>query len=212
NLVFGRDIQKIFGQVPQVCITMPILVGTDGKNKMSKSLGNYIGINEPPYIMFEKLMRMVDDNIIPYLTLLTDKPNNEIQKIENIIKDNPSTESIIKYKKELAFTIVENFHGLEEAKKALESYGNQTKIGVFKLEIPIGELDENDNISLIRLIMLSGKASSKSEARRLVQQGAVYINNIRIDNTEQLIKADKQITLRIGKSFLAEIQWGNKNE
>lgn len=205
NLTFGRDIQKAYGQEPQICITMPILPGTDGKNKMSKSLGNYIGIDEPPYIMYEKLMRMVDENLVPYFILLTEKPLDEISVIEGKLKNEPSTDFVLQQKKELAFLIVETFHGSEAARQAAAGYGKEEKEGIQTIEIPGVELGENHSISIVRLLMVVGRASSRSEARRLVQQGAVSINNVRIDDVDKNINVNSELRLRVGKSFLTKI-------
>ncbi len=205
NLTFGRDIQKVFGQDPQVCITMPILPGTDGKNKMSKSLGNYIGIDEPPYLMYEKIMRMADDNIVPYFILLTDKPLNEISAIENKLKTQSETGFILEQKKDLAFNIVEFFHNKIAAEKAQESYGKESKEGIRIIKIPNAEISSDKTLSIIRLLQISGKASSRSEARRLIEQGGVSINNVKIKSIENYIKIENEIILKVGKSFICKI-------
>lgn len=202
NLAFGRDIQRAFGQLPQVCITLPILIGTDGKQKMSKSLGNYIGIDEEPYIMYEKLMRMVDENIVPYFTLLTDKPLSEIELIQRNLENNPSTEFLLSMKSDLANCIVREYHGEEAANQARMSYGNSQKYGIKSIEVEKTEVSPEKEISILRLLVLSGRASSKSVARRLVQQGGVYIDDMKIEDADKLILLTKSVVLRIGKTFL----------
>lgn len=205
NLTFGRDIQKAHGQEPQICITMPILPGTDGKNKMSKSLDNYVGIDEPPYTMYEKLMRMVDENLVTYFTLLTEKHLDTISEIEGKLKKEPSTEFVLQLKKELAFLIVETFHGTEAARQAEARYGKEDKEGIQDIEIPKAELSEDNSISLVRLLMIVGKAYSKSEARRLIQQGGVSVNNVKIVDIDKNIIIDGEILLRVGKSFFVKV-------
>ena len=206
NLTFGRDLQRALGQNPQVCLTMPILPGTDGKQKMSKSLGNYVGVNESPYIMFEKLMRMVDENIVPYFLLLTNKPAVEISDIEVKLCKEPSTEYILGQKSALAFSIVSDFHGLEAARLAKDSYGQMDKEGVAVKEIPRVECDEKLSIPVVRLLMVAGRASSKNEARRLIQQGAVTVDNMRIDNLDQRIDIGHEVVMRVGKTYLGRLR------
>ncbi len=205
NLTFGRDLQRYYGQAPQVCITMPILPGTDGINKMSKSLGNYIGIDEPPYIMFEKVMRMVDSNIITYYTLLTDKDISEINNIEKILNISPETEYILEIKKELAYTIVKTYHSENEATIAKENYGKEMKQVTSEYVVPSDELN-NGKVPILKLMTLSGGASSKKSAQRLIQQGGVYINNVRISDTELEVEIKKEVILKIGKTFYTKIK------
>jgi tyrosyl-tRNA synthetase len=205
NLTFGRDIQRVFGQTPQVCITLPILPGTDGKQKMSKSLGNYVGIDEPPYIMYEKLMRMVDENIVPYFTLLTDKPLGEIKDIEKRLAENPSTEFVLSLKSELAHTIVTQFHGELAANQSRAGYGVAGKEGIEDLEIDNSELAEGA-ISVVRLLMLSGRASSKGDARRLIEQGGVYVDNQKVMEVSKSISLSGPMLLRVGRTYLGRVR------
>lgn len=205
NLTFGRDLQRCMNQKPQVCITLPILPGTDGKLKMSKSLGNSIGVSDSPYVMFEKIMRMVDDNIVPYFLLLTDKPTREIEKLRDKLSGDPPTEYILRQKRELASSIVRTFYGPEAAGLAQSSYGRIEKEVVGVHRVPLVECDSSRSIPILRLLVISGRASSNSEARRLIRQGAVSVNNSRIENADQRINVGQETILRIGKTYLSKL-------
>lgn len=183
NLTFGRDLQKFYGQDPQVCITMPILTGTDGTQKMSKSLGNYIGINEPPAIMFDKIMQMTDDNIINYYTLLTDVEMEKVQELKSRFNDNPGTRFIIEAKKNLAREIIAMYHTEYDAQTAFDSYGKINRAG-----LPEVSLKSSSAQTLVDWMVQSMGISSKSEGRRLIRQGAVRINGNKIQ--EDLPKSD----------------------
>jgi tyrosyl-tRNA synthetase len=184
---------------------MPILPGTDGKNKMSKSLGNYIGIDESPYTMFEKIMRMVDENIIPYFILLTDKPLSEISDIERKLKYKSEEVDVKEIKKELAFFIVESLHGSSNAIKAKESYGKEQKEGIREIMFPKTEISSDGLVSIIRLLQIAGRASSRSEARRLIEQGGVSIDNVKVTELDCKIKLMDGLILKVGKSFICKI-------
>lgn len=201
NLTFGRDLQKFYGQEPQICLTMPILTGTDGVQKMSKSLGNYIGIDEPASIMFEKIMRMNDSNIISYFTLLTDIDMNEIQTIEQILTSDPTTEDILAAKKKLAFEIVNIYHGTESASNALNSYGKQLAD-----DIPTRSLKdfatESNLVDLIKDLFL---LKSKGEARTLIVQGAVSIDGNKQINPDFNVLINEGMVIKAGKSKVVKL-------
>ncbi len=194
NLTFGRDLQKFFGQEPQVCITMPILPGTDGVQKMSKSLGNYIGINEPAPIMLEKVMRMNDANIIPWFTLLTDISVDEITEWKSQLAQNPSTEFIRSLKSRLAFEIIAQFHDKDEAEHALDGFGSDDKKNL--PEISLSTVVASDVPEL--MVNLMG-IKSKAEARRLVGQGAVSVNGKKTLALPNLADFQPGDLLKVGK-------------
>lgn len=202
NLTFGRDLQRFYNQEPQVCITMPILTGTDGFQKMSKSLGNYIGIDEPAPIMFEKIMRMNDSNIIPYFILLTDVDLGELSGIEKKLAKNPSTEDILQAKKRLAFEIVKIYHGQEKATSSMDSYGKQlTK------DIPSVSMHDFDlNVNIVELVKDLFSLKSKNEARTLIIQGAVYINGDKHTNPDSVIELFDDMVIKVGKSKMLRIK------
>lgn len=194
NLTFGRDLQKYFGQEPQVCITMPLLLGTDGVQKMSKSLGNYIGINEAPAIMFDKIMQMNDRNIINYFILLTDVDTDEINNIERQLNDNPSTQFIIESKKRLAHSIITMYHSEMEADNAINSYGEINRAGL--PEIPITKLKQ---LNIVELMVSHIGITSNSEARRLIEQGAVKVNGKKVDQSFDIKKLEDNDIIKVGK-------------
>lgn len=194
NLTFARDLQRFYGQSPQVCITMPILRGTDGVQKMSKSLGNYIGINEPVSVMFNKIMQMTDDNIIHYLTLVTDLPIEFIREAEKKLNNQPDTELMINLKKKLAFEVIKTFHGTESAQKAVESYGKVNKEGM-----PEISLEKTKIINIIDIMVGKMGIKSRSQAKRLFRQGAVKINGDKIDDGSFLLDLQPNDVIKVGK-------------
>ncbi|RKY66556.1 MAG: tyrosine--tRNA ligase, partial [Candidatus Latescibacterota bacterium] len=172
NLLVGRDVQREYGQEPQVALMMPLLVGTDGKEKMSKSLGNYIGINEPPEEIYGKTMSIPDFLIYPYFELATDVDSSELAEIKRSLEDpevNP-----MDLKRKLARRLVAMYHGEEAARRAEEAFDKVFRRREVPDEVPEYVLNQ-DRIWIVRLLTSSGLASSNSEARRLIAQGGVYI-------------------------------------
>lgn len=197
NLIVGRDIQRRYNIEPQVAMTMPILVGLDGVQKMSKSLNNYIALKDAPEEMFGKIMSISDELMIRYYVLLSDKPISDIDKVKNG-KIHP-----MDAKKDLAFELVNKFHSYSAAKKALEQFER-----VFtNREIPkdIEEFVFSDNIDIISMLKNIGFASSKSEAKRLVIQGGVYIDNSRINDINYKLSKGEYI-IKVGKRKFAKIK------
>ncbi|HIE52309.1 MAG TPA: tyrosine--tRNA ligase [Armatimonadetes bacterium] len=178
NILMGRELQREFGQEPQVGLFLPLLVGLDGKEKMSKSLGNYIGINEPPPEMYGKIMSLRDEVMPDYYRLCTDVPEGEIEKL---LQGDP-----LRAKKRLAREIVTLYHG-PEAARAAEDYFTRTvqeaelprAEEVPTVYIPPGELKEG-KLWIVKLLCLCGFASTNSEARRLITQGGVRLNGRKI--------------------------------
>ena len=198
NLTFGRDLQRFFGQNPQICLTMPILTGTDGVQKMSKSLGNYIGIDEPPATMFDKIMRMTDDNIVSYMTLLTDIPEKEIEEIAKILNDCPNTLFIINQKKRLAFEIIKTYHSENDAKNQIDNYGKLDKTGL--PEIKVGQFMINEcQVDIVALMKEKLGFSSFSEARRQINQGAVSVNGSKLDSNIFTFQLNEGDVFKCGK-------------
>jgi tyrosyl-tRNA synthetase len=195
NLMFGRDLQKFYGQDPQVCITMPILTGTDGKQKMSKSLGNYIGINEAAPVMFEKIMRMTDANIVSYFTLLTDVAQEKIDIIASKLSDDPDDSFVIQCKKELAWEIVSIYHSAEAADLAQESYGQENKVGLPEISISKAKV-----VQLSEWMVSEMGILSRSQARRLMQQAGVRVNERKIMEDMPIMQLCEGDVVRVGKS------------
>ncbi len=206
NLTFGRELQKSFGQEPQVCLTMPILVGTDGVQKMSKSLGNYIGIDEAAPVMMDKIMQMNDSNIISYFTLLTDVPIEEIDQMKNDLENSPSTAVILRTKKKLTFDIVRQFHGDDAAWKALNDYGKMDKEGLPTFKIDSLKFSNNGQVNIIDLMIQLFDLKSRSECRRLVEPGAVKINNRKITDSETILFMEVGMIIKVGKNRIVKLQ------
>lgn len=197
NLLVGRDIQREYGQEPQVILTMPILPGTDGVEKMSKSLDNYIGISEPPSEIYGKTMSIPDNLIYTYFELVTDVSKTELELIKKQLNDpsvNPRD-----LKRKLARAIVEQYYSKEAA---LEAEENFDKIFVRK-EIPDEvmevEIDKASSSNIISLLRSIGAAPSNSEARRLVDQGGVSINGEKITNVNATLQIPNESILKVGK-------------
>ncbi len=201
NILMGRDLQREFGQEPQVAIFMPILPGLDGVQKMSKSLGNYVGVTEAPNEMFGKLMSIPDNVMMDYFTLATDVPMEEIKEIEAGLaagKLHP-----MDVKKRLGREIVTIYHSAEAAQQAQDEFErvfSEREIPTDIPEIRVAEADMKDGkVWIVKLIAAAGFAPTNSEARRLVQSGAVTIDGEKIsDPTEEIEIADGQV-LKVGK-------------
>lgn len=207
NLLVGRDLQREFGIEPQIVITLPLLEGLDGIEKMSKSLGNYVGIDEPANVMFGKIMSLPDHLMSKYFELLTDVPMEEIRKMEEGIKNN--TVHPLEVKKRLAREIVKMYHTEEEAKEAqreFEAVFSKKEMPKEMRDIVVdSSLLKDGKIWIVRLLELSGFVKSRQEARRLIEQGGVRIDNEKITNTKIDIKVKKGMILRVGKLNFGKI-------
>lgn len=192
NLLVGRDLQRAFGQKPQVCITLPLLVGLDGVRKMSKSYQNYIAIQEEPESMFGKIMSISDDLMWDYYTLLTDYTEEEI---ENFKKNLHPMEA----KKKLAHYIVERFHGKEQADKALEFFLKTFSQREFPEETPIIEVPYGLKRRAYELLFELGIESSKNSARRVVEGGGLRINGKKVEDPNEEIEVKEELRLQVGK-------------
>ncbi len=207
NFMVARDIMRAYGLEPQVAITWPLLVGTDGKQKMSKSLGNYVGITEPPQEMFGKLMSIPDDLIPEYLRLLLDYDPEQIEEIKRKMESGEVNPRDVK--DQMAQEIVAQYHGEEAARRASEEFRRVFSQRQLPSEMPELVLEPEDfkdgKVWIIRLIRKAGFASSNSEARRLVRQGGVSINGQTVtDENAELELAGGEV-LRVGKRRFARI-------
>lgn len=199
NVLMGRNIQKDYGQSPQITLFMPLLEGIDGVEKMSKSLGNYIGVNEDADTMYTKVMKIPDNMIIKYYELCTDVHPDEIAKIKQRFLNGENPRDI---KMELAKEITTLYHSKEEAEKAEENF----KTAFQKQEAPentkeiiIERNTDNFGNSLLDGIMTTGEYKSKGELRRLFEQGAVKINGEKITDIKTITKLESGTILQIGK-------------
>ncbi|MCF6097025.1 tyrosine--tRNA ligase [Thermovorax subterraneus] len=201
NILMGRILQKEYGQEPQVAVLMPILVGIDGKRKMSKSLGNYIGVNDPPDEMYGKVMSIPDEIMLEYYKLATDLEHRELEKIAENLKEGRVNPRDLKMR--LAREIVKLYHGSDEALKAEEKFIRIFQKKDLPDEIPIFEVND-EKIWLPKLITLVGFSSSNSEALRMLKQGAVKINGEKIiDATD--IEIRSPFILQVGKRKFVKV-------
>ena len=195
NLLVGRDLQKDNGQEPQCIITTPLLEGTDGIEKMSKSYGNDIGLQDKPEDMYGKTLSISDDMILKWFTLAADCDSPTV-KTASIKLEDPNVNPM-DVKRELARNVVELFYDKETAEKA-EEYFNTVVVGKgVPDDMPIYKLDSEDLI--VNVIFSSGLLKSKGEARRMIKQGAVKLNDKRIDDIQASIVPDGEQILKIGK-------------
>ncbi len=184
NELIARDLQPLFNQEPQSLIIMPVLVGLDGKEKMGKTSKNYIGLNERPNEMFGKIMSMPDSNILTYFKLLTFPLPQKLEEAERLTASNPQ-----EAKMKLAFEITRLFHGNIKAKKA-QNYFVKTfqKKELPQKDIPTFKINIHDSIKVADLLKQIKIAPSKSEAKRLIKEGAIKINSQKIRDVNYLIK------------------------
>ncbi len=194
NLLVGRTLQREFGERPQVVITLPILEGTDGVQKMSKSLGNYIGITEPPEEVYGKVMSISDELMIRYYTLLTDVDDSYLEEIK-AGRVHPRDA-----KKRLAFELTKRFWGEDKARAAEERFET-----VFVKKALPEEIEEvvvetkEERIWLPRLMTMAGLSKSNSEAARLIEQGGVRVDGTRITERSTEVSTDKPLLVQVGK-------------
>ena len=203
NLLVGRELQRAFDQEPQVCITLPILEGLDGTNKMSKSLDNYVGINEDPDEMFGKIMSISDDLMWRWFELLSFRPINEVNELKKEVKSgmNPRDTKIL-----LAEEIIERFHSKEDAENAKNTFLDRFQKGAKPKDIETFSISLDDDIAIGNLLKESGLVQSTSEAMRLVKQGAVKINDEKIDDPKLSIEKNQELLFQVGKRRFLKIK------
>tara|TARA_B100002052_G_scaffold92779_1_gene85530 strand:+ start:7271 stop:8458 length:1188 start_codon:yes stop_codon:yes gene_type:complete len=180
NLLLARELQQIHNKNPQHCFIMPLLPGTDGIQKMSKSLGNYVGINESPNEIFGKIMSIPDSLISSYYYWLTDIPTQQIEEIEKDLA-NQSTNPI-NFKKNVALEIVSNFYSSEESESAQLFFERTVQEGEIPNDIPEYTLKPNSQNNLSNILVETGICQSSGEAKRLISQGAIKLENSAISS------------------------------
>src|SRR3954465_14456226 len=204
NLLVGRELQRDFGQPPQVVLTMPLLEGTDGVQKMSKSYGNYIGITEAPLEMYGKVMSISDDLMWRYYELLTDMPAKEIDYQKQQVKAGKAHP--MKLKQNLGRLIVTDFHPPEAADKAAEDWSKQfqkdeTPENIEEVSVSVADIAGKDagSIKLDKLVARCGMADSASDAQRKIKQGAVKVDGEVKKEPALALKTPVTLTLRVGR-------------
>ncbi|MEW5891153.1 MAG: tyrosine--tRNA ligase [Pseudomonadota bacterium] len=209
NLLVGRELQKHYGQAPQCILTMPLLEGLDGVNKMSKSYGNYVGINEPPHEIFGKLMSVSDELMWRYYELLSFRSSDEIARLKKEVAEgrNPRDVKVL-----LAQEIVERFHSRRAAEDALadfEARFRQNAIPDDLSEVRIACGDEG--LPIVQVLKQAGLTASTSEAMRMIEQGGVRLDGEKVADRGLVLVAGESVVLQVGKRKFARVVLG-KNE
>ncbi len=200
NFLVGREVQKAFGQEPQVILTVPLLEGTDGKQKMSKSLDNYIGISEPPGEIYGKVMSIPDELVVKYFKLVLYYDEDQLEEVRRQMEENPRDT-----KARLAYEIVKLFYSESEARRAAEEFDRVFREKQLPSEMPEFYVPaEGKNI--VDLLVEIGFAKSKSEGRRLVSQGGVRVDGERVTDIEAIIvPGENGSVLKVGKRRFARL-------
>ncbi|MBI5747834.1 MAG: tyrosine--tRNA ligase, partial [Nitrospinae bacterium] len=204
NLLMGRSMQKTMGMEEQVVIMMPLLEGTDGVQKMSKSLGNYIGITDSPKEIFGKIMSISDELMIRYYELLSDITIDELKGLKDGIKDGSMHPMDVK--KRLAIEIVRRFYSEADAIESQREFERVFSHRELPDDMPVVKLKwEEDEMWLPHIMTTTTIAPSGSEARRLIKQGAVSVNGEKIDDIESKLKGDREYIIKVGKKRFVKI-------
>ena len=202
NLLVGRDLQREYKQAPQVIITLPLLEGTDGIEKMSKSYGNDIGLTDTPEDMYGKSMSISDEMIEKYFILAADANVVTVSRVKKQLSD--SSQNPRDIKRELARAIVELYHGGDAAKEAEQHFDRV----IVNKDIP-NEMDEvelSDDTQLIEVISNEGLTNSKGEARRLIKQGAIRIDDKKITDMNYILLKGKEVVIKVGKRRFIKVK------
>ncbi len=197
NLLVGRELQKQYGQEPQCILTMPLLEGLDGKEKMSKSLGNYVGISEPPREMFGKLMSISDELMWRYIALLSFEPEQEIEKWK---REKPRD-----VKARFAKEIVARFHDRKAADEAEAEFEQRFRHGVLPEDMPEARISLDGETSFAQLLKLAGLVESTSEANRLIEQGGVKVDGERLSDRSLKVQRGRSYVIQVGKRKFARV-------
>ena len=203
NLLVGRQLQQAYGQQPQVVLTMPLLEGLSGGDKMSKSLDNYVGIDEPPDAMFGKLMSISDELMWRYFELLSFRHIDDIADLRTQIDQgrNPKEAKI-----ELARELVSRFHSPAAAEKADQAFNRRFSRGELPEDIPETTKEVGESgLPLANLLQKLNLTASTSEAHRLVKQGAVRLDGEKVSDSRQIMLADQTLIIQVGKRKIARV-------
>jgi tyrosyl-tRNA synthetase len=205
NLLVGRELQKQSGQRPQTVLTMPLLEGLDGVNKMSKSLGNYIGITEPAKEIYGKVMSISDELMLRYYELLSDVDLATLQKVRDGVSRQAGGLHPMESKKALARELVARFYDQAEAEKAEEEFVHQFKQKEVPDDIQTVRIVSVEPVWICRLLAEAGLVASNGEARRLIQQGGVKLNGEKVADPDQEIPPGEGLVLQAGKRRFARV-------
>ena len=203
NLLMGRELQKQSGQSPQCVITMPLLEGLDGVQKMSKSLGNYIGINEAPEIIFAKIMSISDELMWRYIELLSFATLDEIQNWKANVKAGQNPRDI---KVTFAQEIVARFHSKEAATQALDNFQTRAKGGIPENVPEVNITIQTDTIGILQILKEAALVASTSEGMRLIEGGGIKIDGERLEDGKKMISKNSEFVAQVGKRKFAKIK------
>lgn len=203
NLLMGRILQKHYGQKPQAILTVPILEGLDGVQKMSKSLGNYIGVSDSPGEMYTKLLSMPDELLWRYFELLSFRPMAEIEEYRAAVAAGANPQD---YKKVLAEELITRFHDEESAKTAHKSAGNRVALGEIPENVPVVEvsLEGQDGLPMPAVLRLAGLVKNGAAARDVLGRGAVYIDGAQFEGERMFAEGDDCV-IQAGKKKIARV-------
>ena len=203
NLLVGRQLQELEGMEPQVVLTMPILEGLDGVQKMSKSLGNYIGITEPPDEMFGKLMSISDTLMWRYFELLSFRPLEEIASLRDQVANERNPRDV---KFELGTELVARFHSPAQAQQAKRNFIDRFQKGALPDDIPECVLTADEGLAIANALKAAGLVASTSEGMRMIKQGAVRVNGERLEDRALVLERGADILCQVGKRRFARIK------
>jgi tyrosyl-tRNA synthetase len=204
NLLVGRELQKDYGQEPQCVLTMPLLEGLDGRDKMSKSLGNYIGIAEPPQEMFGKLMSISDTLMWRYFELLSFQPISALEQWKKEIEGGANPRDV---KVRLGKEIVARFHGEAAAQAAEAEFEQRFRHGVLPDDMPeVTVQSPPDGLAVTQVLKLAHLTASTSEAARAIEQGGVKIDGERVTDRGLRVMPGKTLTVQVGKRKFARVR------
>ncbi|MBA4601463.1 tyrosine--tRNA ligase [Thermoactinomyces mirandus] len=209
NLLMGRQLQKEYSQEEQVILTMPLLEGLDGVKKMSKSLGNYIGVDEEPNDMYGKAMSIPDELMIKYFELATDLSIDELEKLQAGLENGQIHPRDAKMR--LAHTLVRMYRGEAAADEAEKHFQTVFQKGALPNDIPEAEIapsDINDGkIWVVALLSRLGLVASNGEGRRMIRQGGVRINQEKVTNVDEQVEVQEGMIVQVGKRKFAKVKW-----
>lgn len=203
NLLMGRELQRHFGQPPQIVLTMPILEGLDGVQKMSKSLGNYIGVNDLPGEMYRKVLAVPDELMWRYFELLSFRDIDEIEQFKKEVDSGTNPQEI---KKRLAEEIVERFHGAEAAGSAHKGAGNKLQAGEIPDDVPEVQIsaDGQQELPIAAVLRLANLVQNSNAARDVLKRGAVFVDGEVQDNSFKLVVGETRV-IQAGKKKIARV-------